>query len=290
MHCSKRKRPPHCPIRGMERRRDLIVISLCLGIMFLTALVGEAPSFSAKSVRKRPSAPKPCISSHASLPLVSNVFGSGMVLQQGVPVAIWGWTNQGAGGVVEVFIESKRHLSEPANAVGRWTVTLPPMVASPHGVDIRVTDPSCSETTTLAGVLFGEVVWCSGQSNICGNSTPVSFSFNASAELAAAAAYPWIRVFAGGVLGGSKTALPQLEHPLLIPWSSATPVTLSHFAAACWFHGRELANALGPEVPIGLIEEAWSGTPIQVSFCSFLHHSRLYCCCSLLSEPPLLLR
>jgi len=49
-----------------------------------------------------------------------------------------------------------------------------------------------------------------------------------------------------------------------IPWSVAGPDSVSGFSATCWFHGKGLADALGPSVPIGLLESAWGSTEIQV--------------------------
>merc|ERR1719198_1880026 len=39
--------------------------------------------------------------------------------------------------------------------------------------------------------------------------------------------------------------------------------TFDEFSAVCWFVGRQIADSLGPEVPIGLISSNWGGTQIQ---------------------------
>ena len=36
------------------------------------------------------------------------------------------------------------------------------------------------------------------------------------------------------------------------------------FSAVCWLTGRDIHDALGGEVPIGLISSNWGGTPVQV--------------------------
>ena len=116
----------------------------------------------------------------------------------------------------------------------------------------------------LAGA-YMQVVWCSGQSNIAGQSTPLSAAIGGAVEVAVSAKFPWIRVFAVGPHGdGSRVPLQQLAFPPSIPWSVASPTSVASFAAVCWFHGRTLAESLGPGIPIGLIESAWSGTPLQV--------------------------
>lgn len=200
-----------------------------------------------------------------ALPLISNVFGDSMVLQQGVSARIWGWTGQGRGGIVVVSFRGHSYTSEPADANGRWAVELPPSCATHTGVDVIVEDKACGKSGALRGVLFGEVVWCNGQSNIAGKETPLSEAFGGAEEVAGVEAYPWIRVFAVGAHGeGSRTALPLLGHAPSIPWSVASRSSVARFSAVCWFHGRTLADELGPGVPLGLIESAWGGTPMQV--------------------------
>ena len=53
--------------------------------------------------------------------------------------------------------------------------------------------------------------------------------------------------------------LTRLEYSPYIPWSVAGPSPVARFSATCWFHGKGLADALGPTIPVGLIESAWGG-------------------------------
>jgi hypothetical protein len=93
----------------------------------------------------------------------------------------------------------------------------------------------------------------------------VSYAYNATAEIAASALFPWVRVFSVGTASpGSTVPLPQLLFPPYIPWSVAAPTSVAPFSATCWFTGKSTAEALGPAVPIGLVESAWGGTSIQV--------------------------
>ena len=48
-------------------------------------------------------------------------------------------------------------------------------------------------------------------------------------------------------------------------WTAATPQSIGgpewdEFSAICWFFGRNVYNALGGSVPIGLISNNWGGT------------------------------
>lgn len=199
----------------------------------------------------------------APLPLLSNVFGSHMVLQRDVAVELWGWTTPGA--AVVVTFDGANTTSAPAGADGRWVVALPPTAAGTgHVVNITSLDGS-GAAVSLVDVAFGEVVWCSGQSNLSGGNTPVSYAYNATAEIAAASLFPWVRVFAVGTAShGADAPLPQLGYAPYIPWSVAAPSSVAPFSATCWFAGKYTAEALGPAVPIGLVESAWGGTSIQV--------------------------
>jgi sialate O-acetylesterase len=199
----------------------------------------------------------------APLPLLSNVFGSHMVLQRGVPTSLWGWTTPGA--AVVVALDGATTTSAPAGPDGRWVVTLPPTAAGTGHVVNITSLASGGAGVSLVDVAFGEVVWCSGQSNLSGGNTPVSYAYNATAEIAAASLFPWVRVFAVGTASnGAAAPLPQLGFPPHIPWSVAAPSSVAPFSATCWFTGKALAEALGPAVPIGLVESAWGGTSIQV--------------------------
>jgi hypothetical protein len=74
------------------------------------------------------------------------------------------------------------------------------------------------ELLRLAGVQFGEVWLCSGQSNM---QFSVAQVFNASDEILRAAKYPNMRVFAVA-LNTSLTPMDDLTAPML-PWSIASP-------------------------------------------------------------------
>jgi len=87
----------------------------------------------------------------------------------------------------------------------------------------------------------------------------VSSAFNASEEAVAAASYPQLRLLTLGQGSGAPPALP---------WSRASPAAVggaewSHFSAVCWAAGRRLADALGGDVPLGLMVSAAGATCIE---------------------------
>lgn len=195
-------------------------------------------------------------------PLVSSVFGDHMVLQRGVSNPLWGWVQPGVSVSVAIPGFPTVH-SDPAGSDGKWTVALAPLPPS-RPYNITVLDLATGNTQVLQDVLSGDVHWCSGQSNLAGQNTPVRYVFNATAEVEAASLYPWIRVFQVGNPGGSDTPLSRLPQNPEIPWSVASPSSVAPFSATCWFYGKTIADALGPSIPIGLVESAWGGTSIQV--------------------------
>jgi sialate O-acetylesterase len=55
--------------------------------------------------------------------------------------------------------------------------------------------------------------------------------------------------------------LPQRTFAKVPSWQVATPESVSHFSAACYFMIRELRAS--QKVPIGAIDDTWGGTPIR---------------------------
>ncbi|XP_030919778.1 sialate O-acetylesterase isoform X1 [Geospiza fortis] len=186
-----------------------------------------------------------------------------MVLQQKPSGAVvWGHgelgavvtlTLSGASGLV--IMEKTAQVKGPS---GTWTTVLEPM---DRGGPYALTAEQGLENVTLRDIYFGDVWLCSGQSNMAMTVLQVA---NASQELAAAARYPHVRVFAAAP-ARSSVELEDLEQ-IDLPWSIPTAENLGHgnftyFSAVCWLLGRSLYEALG--TPIGLVEVAWGGTPIE---------------------------
>jgi hypothetical protein len=203
------------------------------------------------------------------LPLLARVFGSHMVLQrEPLQARIFGRAQPGAGLAVTVtpaLPDGSGPITTEADAAGNWACLLPATAAG-GGYNITVVAAGGGRET-LTDVLFGDVAVCSGQSNM---EEPLSVVNNHTAELAAASNFPWIRVAVVG-RDSSTTPLRDISQPLMLPWRIASAVALgqnnSHswdfFSATCWLTARELAQKLGPGVPIGLVGSYVGGTPIE---------------------------
>ncbi len=171
------------------------------------------------------------------------LFSNNMVLQQHLPVPVWGWADAGEAITVELAGQTA---PARAGADGAWKVILPAMSAGgPFEMIVR----GERETARVRNVLVGEVWVCSGQSNM---EWPTMAVRDADHELAAAQ-YPHIRLFTV-----PKAAVLERQSNVDGAWAVCTPESVSPFSAVGYFFGRELHRQLG--VPIGLINTSWGGT------------------------------
>jgi len=172
-------------------------------------------------------------------------FTDHMVLQQKMPVPVWGWADPGEKVVVSL---GDQKVETTACPKGKWMVKLQPLAAGgPYVLKVEG-----KNTIELKDVLVGEVWLASGQSNMA---MTVRGCRDFEKEQAAA-------------------DLPQIRHvtiarrPAETPqddcegqWEVCTPETVGGFSATAFFFGRELHRELG--VPVGLINSSWGGTPVE---------------------------
>ena len=173
------------------------------------------------------------------------LIGDHMLIQQRKPVHLWGWAE--AGEAVSATIAGKSG-STTTGADGRWSLYLEPLEAGgPHKLEIRGANRS-----TIDDVLVGEVWVGSGQSNMV---MSVERSNNPEKEIAAATDGQ-IRLF--------KVALETADEPeddVDGEWMVCSPKTVGPFSGPGYFFARHLRSKLN--VPIGVIQSAWGGTPAQ---------------------------
>lgn len=204
---------------------------------------------------------------------LSNVFSSHMVLQQDRPAPLWGWADPGERVTTTLMGEA---FVTVADETGFWKQMLPAGDASLIGYDMVVN--TATDSITLEDVVFGEVIFCSGQSNMV---LSVRQCANASEEAAAANAYPHIRIFSGPEENtDTLNSKGVFDHPhdqtyyLRSNWTAANENTIGcadgscagpHgiFSAVCWHTARNLADSLGGTVPVGAIVQGYGGTSIQ---------------------------
>ncbi len=174
------------------------------------------------------------------------VLGSHMVLQRNVPLPIWGTADAGEEVAVDL---AGNQAKTTADKNGKWQVTLKPMKADGQALKLTV---SGKNTVTLEDILIGEVWVGSGQSNM---EWQLRSSDNAK-EAITAANHPTIRLFH---VPKVQTAAPATD--VKAAWKVCTPETAPTFSGVLYFFGARLQKDL--DVPIGLINSSWGGSPIE---------------------------
>ena len=144
------------------------------------------------------------------------VIASHMVLQQKLPLPIWGTAD--AGEEVTVSLGDNK-ASTKAGADGKWSVKLKEMTAGGGPLELVVKGKN---EIKLTDILIGEVWVASGQSNM---EWPVAASNNAQEEIAAAK-YPNIRIFH---VKKVPAVTPQDEVVLDREWSECSTATIGNF-------------------------------------------------------------
>lgn len=187
------------------------------------------------------------LSAYVRLP---NVIGSNMVLQQNIPIPVWGWAECGEHITVE-FAGSK--VGTRADAKGRWMVKLPARKAGgPWNMTIQG-----DNKIRLTNILAGEVWICSGQSNMA---MGIGLVIDSRNEISSAN-YPGIRL----LKLPKQTATGPVDD-VDAQWLVCSPETVSMgdwggFSAVGYLFGRRIHKTLG--VPVGIIDSSWGGTRIE---------------------------
>ncbi len=184
------------------------------------------------------------MSSKVTLP---QLFQSGMVLQRGKPIPIWGKAD--ANEQITITFQKKKFLTT-ADSNGLWRIDLPKQkVGGPYTLTIN--------DVVLTDVLVGDVWLCSGQSNI---------------DVTIERVYPQyvdeidhfdnnnIRLFR--VQNETNTHGVQDDiRPTSINWKPLTKQNAWLFSAVGSFFGIRMFQETG--VPQGIIVNSWGGTPIE---------------------------
>jgi len=169
-----------------------------------------------------------------------------MVVQRDLPVHIWGKAAPGEN-VIVAFRGAERR--DAADSLGRWSVYLPPGPADgPFVLTVRGRN-----AISIQDVLVGDVWVASGQSNM---EWPLAWAGDSAAQIAAARR-PHIRL----VHAMHKISDYPVDNLVGEMWRECAPESARDFSAVAYHFGRLLQEHTG--VPIGLIQTAWGGTPLE---------------------------
>ncbi len=178
-------------------------------------------------------------------------FTNHAVLQQGIPLPIWGTAPPGAAITVAFAGQERKAVAGPD---GRWAVSLAPLAADrlasvnqpPVGRPLVVTAESdgARQTAEAADVVVGEVWLCAGQSNIAG-AMRTNTTRHHPPDSIEKASYPGLRQWASDA--GE--------------WLVCSPATAPSFKKVGFFFGRELQREI--LVPVGIVSAAVGGSSIE---------------------------
>lgn len=176
----------------------------------------------------------------------ARILQDGMVVEYSKPLTLWGTADPGE--AFEVRVNNGRKTKVKADADGNWEVTLPALKAGgPY--TIRIGDK------TLKDVLSGDVVLCSGQSNM---------------ELFV---YRVEDMYGDTIAKYSNDKVRQYIAPKEIAfdgpqkdlnggsWIKTSPSSSALFSALGYFIAMEMNAKTGR--PVGIINCSWGGTPVE---------------------------
>ncbi len=171
-----------------------------------------------------------------------------MILQRDARVNIWGWA--AINEKVNVKFNGKTYKTR-AGSDGKWLIVLPPTKAGgPYNMEI-----SSSNKILLKEILFGDVWFCSGQSNMVHQMNIHDVTY---AKDITEANYPEIRQFWIPTLTNLQGAQPDLPRGY---WKAAVGEDVRPFSAVAYFFAKKLYGKY--HVPIGIINASVGGTPIE---------------------------
>ncbi len=173
------------------------------------------------------------------------LFQSGMVVQRGCSIPVWGQADSGERVVVSF---RKKSYEAYADANGHWRLELPQQKAGgPYRMAVN--------DVVLDSVFVGDVWLCSGQSNIDVTVERVYPQYTHVIDDYANDHIRLLRVLTDTDTHGPKSDIKQTS------WRALNRDNAWTFSAIGYFLGREMFRRTG--VPQGIIVNSLGGSPIQ---------------------------
>ena len=179
--------------------------------------------------------------------VLPQMFQSGMVLQRGKPVPVWGKADAGEKIIIRI---NKYQVAVVADAKGNFRADLPAMKAGgPYTMMVG--------DIALTNVYVGDVWLCSGQSNIDVTIERVYPQYPQEIDAFSNEKVRLFRVQNETDTHGVKDDI----RPTSINWKPLTKENAWLFSAVGSFLGKRMYEQTG--VPQGIIVNSWGGTPIE---------------------------
>ena len=188
-----------------------------------------------------------CVSLVEAKVVLPQLFQSGMVLQRGKIIPIWGKAD--AGETVTIQFNKKQY-STTADAEGRWRIDLPKMKAGgPYQLTI--------DELTIDNVMIGDVWLLSGQSNIDVTIERVYPQYTNEIDNYENSQIRLFRVQNETDVHGVRDDI----RPTSINWKPVNKQNAWLFSAVGYFLGKRMFEKT--KVAQGIIVNSWGGTPIE---------------------------
>ncbi|MBE6269802.1 MAG: sialate O-acetylesterase [Prevotella ruminicola] len=193
-----------------------------------------------------------CLSVADAKITMPKLFQSGMVMQRGKLIPVWG--NAEAGETVTIRFNKKSYQTT-ADADGRWRVDLPKMKAGgPYTLEVKGVN---GEVREISDVLIGDVWLLSGQSNIDVTIERVYPQYTQEIDTYENNEIRLFRVQNETSTHGVKEDIRATN----INWKPVNKQNAWLFSAAGYFLGKRMFQQ--NKVPQGIIVNSWGGTPIE---------------------------
>ncbi len=178
-----------------------------------------------------------------------SLISDGMILQRDVDIKIWGWAAPKE--KIEISFLGKKYRTQ-AEQNGDWSLIIPKQAAGgPYELKLKG-----KNELIIKNILFGDVWFCSGQSNMVHQMKLHSVRY---AQEIQEANNTLIRHF--GIPTATELNGPLQEFKQLISWKETNPENVKEFSAVAYFFALKIHKDIG--VPIGLINASVGGTPIE---------------------------
>ena len=184
---------------------------------------------------------------------MNNLFSDNMILQRNSKVNIWGKSNPNQ--IVTVYSSwNNKFEKTKSNSNGDWILKLQTdSSVGPYQLSISTSD----DTKIIKNILFGEVWFASGQSNM---EMPLDGFFAepvfGSQDIIGKSINPNIRLLTVE-RNYSSTPLVNFNGK----WEESNPESSRYFSAVAYSFAKYIYESL--EVPVGIISSAWGGTPAE---------------------------
>lgn len=176
----------------------------------------------------------------------SKMMSDNMVLQRNKPIKLSGFGVDGTTVTAELLGKTA---SAPVQN-RKWTITMPAMPTTKSTTLTFTASDGVSKT--FQNIAIGEVLICSGQSNM---TAPIGNSHS----FASSTPYDGIRLFTTP-RGENKTPMDDVSGGT---WNVSTTALIKTFSAIGYLTGYHYYLSQNGEVPVGIIQSAVSGTGIN---------------------------